>query len=441
MEKQIDMHHHILMWMLVLPLLTVQTVFAQTRIAVMTDIHVMGQGLVVNDGPAWQKTLVSDRKMLDKSRAVFDRLVNKFKTQKPNLLLSTGDLTKDGELLSHQYVKAGLDKLKAAGVKVYVIPGNHDLSTGNARFYDGDDMRMAETLDEDGFRTMYADYGYGAGSAIDSTSLSYACEPVEGLTLIGIDSHSAYLSETTLDWVCRQAEAAVGKGRRVIAMMHHPLFPHFIGADIFLPMSTIGNYENVRNRLADAGVRVIFTGHFHTSDIAKDWNADLSREIYAINTGSPISYPCDYRMLTLSRDRTKLTVTTGHVDTLPNDAVFAKTAKTRLQTSIYSKAYQKLGARFSFSENDRRLIADIAARTFIVHAEGNENSKEHAQAVEQIYSDIHRISNGNDNMLINTAMTYLKPILESILTNTSNYDDPARANQTDDLSLEILFKQ
>ena len=388
-------------------LLTVQTALAQTRIAVMSDSHVSSK-----------TTSAGERKMLDKSRVIFDRLIRQFKIQKPNLLLVTGDLTEAGDIENHQYVKAGLDQLKATGVKVFVIPGNHDFGT----------------LDEEGFRTMYSDYGYGAASVKDSTSLSYACEPVKGLTLIGIDSHSGYLSETTLNWVCQQAEEARNKGRQVIAMMHHPLFPHFNNADLFISTSTIGNYENVRNKLADAGIKVILTGHFHTSDIAKDWNEDLSREIYDINTGSAVSYPCDYRMLTLSRDLKELTVTTKHIDTLPGEANFAKTAKERLYASMYNLAYQKIASRGSFSDNEKKQLADIAARAFIVHAEGNEAS--HAEVVGQINSDLNRLGSGG-NFLIKTVITYLKPTIESVLTDTSNLGDPERENRTDDLTLSI----
>ena len=397
------------LWFVLMSLLTVQTALAQTRIAVMSDSHVSSQS-----------TPAGERKMLDKSRVIFDRLIRQFKTQKPHLLLVTGDLTEAGDRENHQYVKAGLDQLKAVGVKVLVIPGNHDFGT----------------LDEDGFRTMYADYGYGAASVKDSTSLSYACEPVKGLTLIGIDSHNGYLSGTTLNWVCQQAEEAKGKGHQVIAMMHHPLFPHFNNADLFISTSTIGNYENVRNKLADAGIKIILTGHFHTSDIAKDWNEDLSREIYDINTGSAVSYPCDYRMLTLSRDLKELTVTTKHLDTLPGEANFAKTAKDRLYASMYNLAYQKIASRGSFSDNEKKQLADIAARAFVVHAEGNEASQAHVEVVGQINSDLNRLGSGG-NFLIKTVITYLKPTIESVLTDTSNLGDPERENRTDDLTLSI----
>ena len=420
----------------IIALLIAQTTLAQIRIAVVTDVHVMGPGLVVNDGKAWQTALNSDRKMLDKSREIFDRLIDLFALQKPDLLLVTGDLTKDGERLSHQYVKAGLDKLRAVGIKAFVIPGNHDLGTINAVTYDGDKTSRAETVDINGFRAIYADYGYGMKSSVDSLSLSYVCEPVTGLTLIGIDSHKGYLSEATLDWVCQQAEEARRKGQRVIAMMHHPLIPRFNGANLYISTSVISNSKLMRNRLADAGVRIILTGHLHTSDISKDWNEDLSREIYDINTGSAVSYPCDYRIMTLNKERSKISVTTRHINTLPSDAVFTKTAKERLYSGIYAKAYNIFKDSFSFSEKEKQQFADIAARTFIVHAEGNEGDESHAEAVEQIFFDLNRIVSSG-NMLVKMAAEFLKPIMDSVFKDATNYEDPEREDCTDDLMLSI----
>ena len=66
-------------------------------------------------------------------------------------------------------------------------------------------------------------------------------------------------------------------------MMHHPLFPHISGADLFISTYSVDDYETVRNRLADAGIKVILTGHFHVTDNAMDWNADKTKEIYDLN--------------------------------------------------------------------------------------------------------------------------------------------------------------
>lgn len=153
------------------------------------------------------------------------------------------------------------------------------------------------------FAEFYSGYGYGEyDSEYDENSPSYVAEPIENLVLLAIDSHTASVPAATLSWLCEKAKAARNEGKQVIAMMHHPLFPHITGADLFFNTYTIENNEAVRNALIDAGVNVILTGHFHTSDIAKDWNDDESKAVYDVNTCSLISYPCDYRLLTPAPD-------------------------------------------------------------------------------------------------------------------------------------------
>lgn len=291
------------------------------KIVVLSDPHVMAPELLVSEGDAWTDYLSGQRKMVDYSQPLFDEMVAKIKDEiKPDLVLITGDLTKDGEQLSHTYVISKLDELREAGIQTLVIPGNHDRGVNeDAVAYDGASTTPADVATDDWFATQYANYGYGNSSGRESTSLTYACEPIEGLVVIGIDSGlDGSLSSATLEWIVGKTLAAKESGKKVIAMMHHPLIPHFTGVENFVEWAVVKNYETVRNTLADAGIRVVFTGHFHTSDIAMDKNADLSREIYDVTTGSLISYPCDYREVTLSNDLSELSITTGHMtESLP----------------------------------------------------------------------------------------------------------------------------
>ncbi len=286
------------------------------KVVVLSDPHVMAPGLLKNEGTAWTTYLNGQRKMVDNSKLLFDDMITRIKENiNPELVLISGDLTKDGEQVSHEYVTSKLDELRAIGIKTLVIPGNHDRgSNSDAVYYDGESTTAATVATNEWFATQYANYGYGVSSEREGTTLTYACEPITGLVVIGIDSGTdGNVSETTLNWVVEKATAARASGKKVIAMMHHPLIPHFTGVDNFVTTAVVGNYQTVRNALADAGIRVVFTGHFHTSDIAKDWNADLTREIYDVNTGSLISYPCDYREITMSADFTDMTITTGRI--------------------------------------------------------------------------------------------------------------------------------
>ena len=286
------------------------------KMVLLSDPHVMAPELLVSEGTAWTTYLNGQRKLVDYSQRLFDDMIVRIKRDlRPGLVLISGDLTKDGEQVSHEYVTSKLDELRTIGIKTLVIPGNHDRgSNSDAVYYDGESTTAATVATNEWFATQYANYGYGVSSEREGTTLTYACEPITGLVVIGIDSGTdGNVSGTTLDWVVEKATAARASGKKVIAMMHHPLMPHFTGVDNFVSTAVVGNYGTVRNTLADAGIRVIFTGHFHTSDIAKDWNADMTREIYDVNTGSLISYPCDYREVTMSADFTDMAITTGRI--------------------------------------------------------------------------------------------------------------------------------
>ena len=402
--------------------LTPLQTFGQTRIAVISDPHVISKEMAVNS-ENWETTVNSSRKLLDYSKEVFDVLMAKFTSEKPDILLISGDLTEDGGEASHHYVAAELAKLEAAGVKVYVIPGNHDIG-----------MYQSESE----FAQTYRDFGYDE-ETVDANSLSYACEPVPGLILIGIDSHSGALSENTLNWVCAEAERARQAGKQVLAMMHHPLFPHIKGAEMFSETYAIDGYENVRNRLTDAGVKVILTGHFHVTDNAKDWNADKTAEIYDLNTGCPISYPCDYRMLTLtlSGDEPGVTVKRYSIEEVPSNPDFRTMAKTRLAASSKALALSyisKNSLAAIMTEDQKDKLATLAASLFVVHAEGDEQNSSDAAALKTTFEGYM------GNMFYKAAITAFGfgDMFYGVVENTSNYGtEHAYQCADDELSISL----
>ena len=417
------------------------TVGAQTRIAVASDIHVMAPSLLPSGAEtqdAWITYYAGQRKMLQESAAIFDQFVTTLKTAnpKPDLLLVTGDLTKDGEQASHEYVRKELALLEAAGIQVYVIPGNHDFGEeGNhTQFLADGTTTDAPVLSVGSFASFYANYGY-TGSTVDPNgSLSYVAEPVAGLVLLAIDSHSASVSSETLTWICGQAEAARAGGKQVIAMMHHPLFPHIEGANLFISTYTVGDYETVRNALIAAGVNVILSGHFHTSDIAKDWNDDEGKAVYDINTGSLISYPCDYRTLTLSQDKKSLNVST---ESLLPKGMTSEECKTWLQSRMKSVATQKMNekarALASMYATQINNIADFASGLFILHAEGNENASAGRATLASTYGDFK--GDATYGALL-TAGGITDASIYSILDDKSNYGNE-HENKTDDRTLAV----
>jgi predicted MPP superfamily phosphohydrolase len=409
---------------------------AKTTIAVVSDIHVMDPSLLAPEAKtqeAWTTYYANQRKMLEQSAGLFDQFVSEMITKKPDIVLITGDLTKDGEEESHKYVRAKLEILKNEGIKVFVIPGNHDFGTeGSPKQYKADGTtEPAPVLASNNFAGFYKGYGYGDdASKYDVNSLSYVAEPVEGLVLLAIDSHSASIPTATLTWLCDRATEAHAAGKQVIAMMHHPLFPHITGADLFISTYTVDDYATVRNALINAGVNVILTGHFHTSDIAKDWKDDESKAIYDINTGSLISYPCDYRILTLEDGMRTLKVETESIEV----AGSKDWLKGRLETVAKNKMNAKAGIAAAYLSSYINEIATFAANLFILHAEGNEQVASGRNGLQETYEDFKK------DAIYRTAFAYggiTDASVYSILDNKCNYGNTTKENQTDDRTLTI----
>ena len=415
------------------------TLAADHKIVVIADPHVMPASLLPNTTSAdWATYIGGSRKLIDFSQSLFDKAVAEIKAMSPDLVLIVGDLTKDGERDSHDYVKGKLKELKDAGIQPLVILGNHDWGTSDAKVY-GATTTDALIYDKSQLKDFYADYGFGS-SETESTTLTYACEPIPGLVVIGIDSgKDGVISATTLSWVSAKATAAKADGKQVIAMMHHPLIPHITGGEQFVSTSHVlypdggdtgDGYKTVRNTLADAGVELIFTGHFHTSDIARDWNADLSKDIYDVNTGSLCSYPCDYRVVTLNDALNSVSVTTNSITdagkSLKGEDFSAATAKTRLTESVTNIIKANMIAKGGLIAAMASSIAPMLANVYIYHAEGDENANTDAQT---LLSSLAYLLTSNPEY---GAMA------NSLLLDLSNYGDGDRQNQTNDRTLAFL---
>ena len=413
------------LWLLGCSLLTLmvacmapaQTQLDKTKVVLLSDTHVMAPELLVEEGTAWYNYLDSDRKLIEYSRELFDVVIANIKDNiRPGLVLITGDLTKDGELLSHEYVVKKLDELKAIGIQTLVIPGNHDRGAHyNANYYIGDHTTPAEVATNEQFAKFYANYGYGETSERDSASLSYICEPIAGMAIIGIDSGT----DGTVRWL-RGPEAGAGS------------FLEFGPGKTLsgLETSSVNDCENVRNRLADAGIGVILTGHFHTSDILKEFNADLTKEIYDVSTGALSSFPCDYRILTLSEDKSQLSIETERITELPSNAAFHEQAEEQLKEKA-KKMISGQGGAYA-------MVADDAANAYIEHAKGNENESAKAQEILKSllnYAKLARLLHVMDE----SRIEMLENMAHSMLEDLSNYGVEGRENRVDDLTLTITL--
>ncbi len=280
----------------------------ELKIAIISDLHVMAPSLLVNNGAAFQEYLAKDPKLLEYSDKILQAAVSKIIAQKPDLVLIPGDLTKDGEAISHLLVSATLSKFLIRGIQVRITVGNHDVNNPEAVKFDGANTYPVKSVQANKIPYIYPLFGFINSLYKDPYSLSYVSEPIKGLWIIAIDANEYYKNQTqstvggiikpqTLNWLKQRLAEANKKGKIVIGMMHHGLIEHYTGQKTIDPDYVIDDWENTANTLMDAGLKIIFTGHYHANDITKRLNGN--KFLYDVETGSTTAYPCTYRMLTI----------------------------------------------------------------------------------------------------------------------------------------------
>lgn len=267
------------------------------RIMVIADPHVYPLASIAQEAD-FDAYMAKQRKMIDLSEPLWHALMDTALRYRPSLVLIPGDLTRDGELAAHDTVAAALNRLQQAGIRTLVIPGNHDMPGST-------------------WETLY--WGTYENAVKDPNSHSYAVEPLRGVTVIGIDGSNGNagtgkLKPATLQFILAQADSAVAKGHTIIAMAHWQILEHFDKQGSLESSCRFENADALRDSLMAHGVHLVLTGHFHVNGITTWKNENnLNDSIVEISTGSPITYPCPYRWLTLSDDCADMTVSTDYI--------------------------------------------------------------------------------------------------------------------------------
>ena len=338
------------------------------KIAVMSDDHYLSPSMI-RDTADYTTALNSDRKMFAESDAILRTMLDAVRQDKPDVLLISGDLTKDGEQECHKALAKALQQLQrdVPGLKVYVINGNHDIRNADALNFNTADGKAvpATRTDPEDFKRIY-DFIYSDPTVIatytppagkEAGGLSYVARPADGYTLVVIDT-GRYSSDNTStgknehetsgaisadleQWVIEQTAAAKARGDVVLGMQHHGLVAHFDVQPTILPMYLVNDYERLSQEYADAGMSVMFTGHSHAVDIASATTA-AGNTIYDIETGSGLTYPSPLRFVELRRSADATVVSTGvrtHFGPIRYTDPLTGTAKTIDDLTEYGRAH------------------------------------------------------------------------------------------------------
>jgi Calcineurin-like phosphoesterase len=277
--------------------------YPPVRFAVITDLHVYDAATLGAGGKAFEEELAEDRKLVVESREITAEALRMVKTSGVQMLLVAGDLTWNGERVNHECVAALLADLEHAGVRAYVIPGNHDVLNPHAAGFGPEGRRPVPGVTPAEFAGLYRDFGYGEAVRRDPGSLSYVAEPVPGLWILGIDSNR-YLENTPkggpvtdgrldaarLAWVESALADALRLGKAVVVLMHHGIVEHFPMEAKSWGEYLVDDYPEIGRMFAAYGAHVAFTGHFHAQDVALARFPDGSW-LYDVMTGALSTAP------------------------------------------------------------------------------------------------------------------------------------------------------
>ncbi|MBR6784736.1 MAG: metallophosphoesterase [Clostridia bacterium] len=287
--------------------------------------------------------------MEDESGFIIDEMLRQVaEDDNCEYLLISGDLVDNGRTIREEHiaVAAKLKKFEEeSGKPVYVVPGNHDFGAGENDFKIND------------FVETYAEFGYNeALEKVEGTG-SYIANLGEKYRLIAFDSNDPNrstgdgVSKEEIEWVCAQADKAYADGRYPILMMHHNLLDHMPVQSIFSKDFIIGNHLSVAEKFANHGIKTVFTGHEHCSDVAT-YTSFKGNKIYDFATTSLTMYPLQYRTVTYTED--KISYEAKTVDKIDTDALTA-TVSGYTQEHIdlmnaglndYAKGFLKTGVQY-----------------------------------------------------------------------------------------------
>lgn len=344
---------------------------------VITDVHYLSEQLM-DDGYALQDYIFSSGKNVKEVPAVLDKVLNEYLNSDIEILFISGDITKDGEKQSHLDFVKKLRPLQEKGIKVYVIPGNHDINIPDPVEFKGNKTFPVKSVTPQEFTEIYSDCGYKDALDYDNASLSYVVDLNERTWLLAIDAakyndgrfSSGRILPETEKWIVKVLDEAKEKGIQVVGMMHWGVTEHIMYQSIVFKDYLVDNWQHFRELFADKGMKVVFTGHFHSNDITA-YTSEEGNTIYDIETGTLSAYPFAYRFVEIGAEG--MDIKTKNITETPDNPNLAVDDKKRMQELANKSAVAKLKQMNLGLPNE--LLPQLSAvlgQIFVMHAYGDE---------------------------------------------------------------------
>lgn len=263
------------------------------------------------DGRQYELRSGSDQKCLAETGDIIDAAFEKIANSDTDAVLIAGDVSNDGERVSHTEFREKLYRLKEKK-RVYLITATHDWCCDqNPRRFEGDKVyNDVPVMSSRELPEFYNDFGPGEALSKFTTHIgtcSYVVQLSDNVRLLALNddknaNNHAGFTEEHFQWIEEQLAQAEKDNCLVIGMEHHLLMPH-INSLITGGGTCVEDREYVASRLADAGLKYMFVGHSHIQSTA-DFKTDRGNVLKEINIGSLVGYPAPMVNVTVNDDMT-----------------------------------------------------------------------------------------------------------------------------------------
>ena len=153
-------------------------------------------------------------------------------------------------------------------------------------------------------------------------------------------------------------------------MMHHGLVEHMPYQSTFFASYLVDDWQKNAELLADAGLKVVFTGHFHSNDVSL-LTSPAGNVIHDVETGSLAQYPFAYRIMELENDH--LSIDTRFVTSIPENPNLEKEYREKLEQITRRVAQSRLkGTGMPFPQETMDTLVQLITQLNILHVGGDE---------------------------------------------------------------------
>lgn len=166
-------------------------------------------------------------------------------------------------------------------------------------------MHSGSNTPREMLREIYYHYGFEQAISEHKSSMSYVVQLTDNIRLLALNcdgNHKDFrgIWDDQMNWALEQIKNAHDSGNYIFAMTHYPLLP-FSPVMNLLDDAKLTDWKNVAEKLADAGIDLIFTGHMHAQAVT-DYTTSNGNKITDVQTGSIVGCPCAYRKVTFKKN-------------------------------------------------------------------------------------------------------------------------------------------